>query len=97
MPVADPTLEPMLHDAKVQVLTQREELENLLAFQGDDICMFVYSTAVKDVNVQMIIRIYADLARLVDLGAKNANKLKFIGYDLNQLGPHELIINGAGD
>ena len=45
----------------------------------------------------MIIRIYADLARLVDLGAKNAKNLKFIGYDLNQLGPHELIINGAGD
>ena len=47
-PVADQTLEPTLRDAKVHILTQRNELEDLLAFEADDICIFVYSTAVKD-------------------------------------------------
>lgn len=85
MPVVDTSLTKTLKDSKVQILKSREELDNLLAFIGDDLCIFVFSSAMDEDLNRWVISQYADLAKEV---RRNTKRMQFYGYDLNQLGMH---------
>ena len=74
----------------------RSDLEDLLAFKGNDICIFVFSTAIDDNSIQEVINKFADLAKLVSLSIQNTENvldkhMVFIAYDLNKLGPNSLL------
>ena len=46
-PVRDPTLNLIMAE-NARVLDDRAQLDDLLAFEGDDICIFLYSSAIDD-------------------------------------------------
>lgn len=83
--VLDDTLVPTFKENKVTVLEDRSQLDDLLAFEGDDICIFTFSTSVDDNLNRLVIELFATLAVEV---RKNTKRFKFVAYDLNSLGPH---------
>ena len=64
---------------------EKTSLDDLLAFEGDDLCIIVFSSAVDDETNRYVVTQYADLAQEV---RRNTKKLKFVAYELNMLGPH---------
>lgn len=90
-PVVDATLVPMLDKAGVNILYRKSDLDDLLAFEGDDICIFIFSSAVDDDTNRWVIGQYADLASET---RRNTKRMKFVGYELNMLGPHSIIEQG---
>ena len=87
-PVLDQSLEKTLKKAGVNVLEQKQSLDDMLAFEGDDICIFFYSTSIDDEVNRFVIERYSDLTTEVK---RNTKRMRFIGYDLNKLGPHRLL------
>lgn len=85
-PVNDDTLVPTFKAGKVTVLEERSQLDDMLSFEGDDICIFTFSTTIDDDLNRMVIDMFANLAAEV---RKNTKRLKFVAYDLNTLGPHD--------
>lgn len=70
------------------MLQTREELDNLLAFMGDDLCIYVFSSAIDMGDNRWIIGQYSELAKEV---RRNTKRMKFFGYDLNLLGAHAAV------
>ena len=60
----------------------------MLAFAGDDICILAFSTAIDDNDNRFVIEKWTDLATEVN---KIQPRIKFVAYDLNQIGPHRLL------
>jgi len=52
-------------EAKVKEIKSHEELDNLLAFQGDDLCIFAFSTAIDEELNRIIVGQYSNLAKEV--------------------------------
>ena len=70
------------------MLDRKQSLDDMLAFEGDDICIFFYSTSIDDEINRFVIERYSDLTKEVK---RNTKRMRFIGYDLNKLGPHRLL------
>ena len=70
----------------VVVLKSQQELTDYLDFMGDDIVVFMFSSALKDRLNTMIDTKFADLAEVL---SKSTKKMRFLAYDLNILGLHE--------
>ena len=87
-PIADPELEKKLKKANVPLLASAEALDDMLAFEGDDICVYVYSSAIDDDMNRKIVELFSDLAVEV---RRNTKKLRFVAYDVNLLGQHRLL------
>ena len=81
----DKTLVPALEKSGIKILKEKTSLDDLLAFEGDDLCIIVFSSAVDDETNRYVVTQYADLAQEV---RRNTKKLKFVAYELNMLGPH---------
>ena len=84
-PAVDKTLVPALEKSGIKILKEKTSLDDLLAFEGDDLCIIVFSSAVDDETNRYVVTQYADLAQEV---RRNTKKLKFVAYELNMLGPH---------
>lgn len=91
LPIADKTLVPILKEAKVTILKNSSDLDDLLAFEGDDICIFVFSSAIDDEVNRLVMEQYADVAIEV---SRNTKRMKFVAYDLNTLGIHAQLETG---
>ena len=71
----------------MQILQDKSEVDDLIAFKGDDIFFFQYSTAIEH---DEYVKLVNTMANLVTEVSKHAPKMKFKGYDLNKNGPHPL-------
>lgn len=60
-PVADHTYEFIFEQARIHVLGSRDEFDDLLAFVGYDVCIFVFSTAVSDEAMRALVYRFADM------------------------------------
>ena len=78
----------MLKSSKVEVLESSSQLDDLLAFEGDDLCIFMFSTSISDNLNKLVVEQFTDLATEV---RRNTKRMRFIGYDLNMLGPHKAL------
>ena len=76
---------PILKEGKITILRNSSDLDDLLAFEGDDICIFVFSSAIDDEVNRLVMEQYADLAKEVQ---RNTKRMKFVAYDMNTLGIH---------
>lgn len=83
--VKDSSLETALRKASITVFESQKELDDLLAFEGDDICIFFYSSGIDDEINRLVIERYSDLSSEV---RRNTKRMRFVAYDLNKLGPH---------
>jgi len=74
-------------DANVPLLHSHKELNDHMDFVGEDIVIFMFTSGMKDSMNLAINRQFAQLAEEV---RKNAPKMRFLAYDLNLLGKHEI-------
>lgn len=93
-PIGDASLVPTFQEGGVRILEKATDLDDLLAFEGEDICIFVFSTEVDDDVNRQFIDLYAQLAKEV---RRNTKKLNFVAYDLNALGFNSHIGQGHPD
>ncbi len=84
--VKDSSLEVALKKASITVFESQKELDDLLAFEGDDICIFFYSSGIDDEINRLVVERYSDLTGEV---RRNTKRMRFVAYDLNKLGPHK--------
>ena len=54
-PVQDASLVPTFEASSVKVLKKGSELDDLLAFEGDDICIYTFSTSIDDELNRMVV------------------------------------------
>lgn len=87
--MADPIIFDMLQsEGVVQLLTKSSELDDLLAFAGQDIVIYAYSSAFGDDSNLMTANVFADMAGEI---SKKSKKIKFVAYDFNMLGLNKVL------
>ena len=83
--IKDASLHKTLKEGSVQIIDDRKQLEDMLAYEGDDICVFMISSGVDEDMNRRIIEQYSTMSKEVK---RNAKRIKFVAYDLNLLGPY---------
>ena len=104
--LVDITVEQQVEIPQIQIKAKRDMLAKFgitigeftefidVAFAGDDICIFVFSTEVDDDVNRQYMSLYSDLAKEV---RRNTKKINFVAYDLNTLGFNSNIHEGHPD
>ena len=90
--VLDPELANIFKNSGVRLINSKQELADMLAYEGKDIVIFGYSSNMNTVYDkdgtdlhQALISAYAKVATLV-LKAAGTKKIEFVAYDVNLLG-----------
>ena len=86
-PVKDPSLREML--VSTDEMKSKTELEDILTFEGKDLCIFVYSSEMENDFQQNVVKNYQRLATY--FMKQNIKSVRFISYDLNLNGPSRKI------